>query len=211
MKVLIVSGGTAPAKTLVEEERKNSELIICADSGANCLYEYGIVPDYLLGDFDSIETEVYSFFLDKDCKKLNFPTEKDYTDTELALYKAIDLGADEIVFLGCTGSRIDHTLGNLGLLKVCLNRGIRGYIKDNNCTVFLTDKSCEIEGNTGDVFSVHAYCEVVKGLSIFGAKYPLNKYDLKLGDPITISNEFMDEKVSLQFNSGILLIIFSTD
>lgn len=211
MKILIVSGGTAPSKCLLESERENSDLVICADSGANYLYEYGIVPDFLLGDFDSIDKEVYDFFLAKECKKISFPPEKDYTDTELALYQAIEIGADEIVFLGCTGSRIDHTLGNLGLLKICLNKGISGYLKDDNCTVFVIDKSCEIKGNIGDVFSVQAYCDLVKKLSIHGAKYPLENYDLKLGDSITISNEFMDEVVHLKFESGILLIIYSRD
>jgi thiamine pyrophosphokinase len=211
MKAIIVSGGKAPSRNLIQAEQENSKFIICADSGANCMYEYGLIPDYLLGDFDSIDENAYNYFLSKECSRINYPPEKDCTDTELALYKAIELGADEIVFLGCTGSRIDHILGNLGLLKVCLKTGIRGYIKDDNSNIFITDKSCEIVGTKGNIFSVQAYCDVVRKLSITGAKYPLENYDLELGDPITISNEFMEGKVSLKFQSGILMIIFSKD
>lgn len=211
MKVLIVSGGKSPSKGLVEEEQKDSDCIICADSGANCLYDYGIIPDYLLGDFDSINKEAYKYFLSMECSRIEYPVEKDYTDTQLALYKAIELGADEIVFLGCTGTRIDHVLGNLGLLKICLRRGIKGSMRDDNCNIFLIDKECEIKGNEGEIFSVQAYCDVVKGLSIDGGKYPLKEYDLELGDPITISNKFINDKVKITFQSGTLLVIFSRD
>lgn len=211
MKILIVSGGKAPSKALLQNEKLNSDYIICADSGANCLYEYGIVPDYLLGDFDSIDKRIYEHFLSMECSKIEYPVEKDCTDTQLALYKAIEIGAKEIVFLGCTGTRIDHVLGNLGLLKICQKHSVAGYMKDDNCTIFLIDKGCEISGHIGETFSVQAYCDVVKGLSINGAKYPLKNYDLELGDPITVSNIFKDEKVQLTFTSGNLLFIYSQD
>lgn len=62
MKAIIVSGGSAPSRKLIEEEIDEDSILICADGGANCLYEYKIIPDYLIGDFDSIDKNVLTFF-----------------------------------------------------------------------------------------------------------------------------------------------------
>jgi len=164
-----------------------------------------------MGDFDSINEKVYNYFLKKECKIETFKKDKDYTDTKLALLKAIELGASEIVFLGCTGNRIDHTLGNLGLLKECLKLNIKATLKDDKNFVQITDKPLIIEGKLGQCFSLLACSDCVKALTIRGAKFELIDYDLKLGDPLTISNEFLDEDVKIDFNFGELLIIFSTD
>lgn len=211
MKVIIVSGGSSPSRELLIEELKRETFIICADSGANCLYRYNIVPNYLIGDFDSIEPSVLNHYERQNCCILRYPKDKDYTDTQLALYKAKELGASEIVFLGCTGSRIDHTLGNLGLLLDCLKNGITAYIKDDNNVISITDKGVELVGNKGDYFSLIAYNSPVEGLNISGAKFDLKDYFLNIGDPLTLSNEFINTKVSIDFQKGVMLIIKSKD
>jgi thiamine pyrophosphokinase len=211
MKALIVSGGQRPSRELIEKELADSDVVICADSGANCLYEYKIMPHILVGDFDSIDKKVFSFFETSHCKVERFPKEKDYTDTELAMCRAIEYGADEICFLGCTGSRIDHMMGNIGLLLKALNVKVNAKLKDDNNTLILTDKPLCIKGNKGMNFSLIAYGDNVSEVTIEGAKYPLHKYNLKLGEPIGISNEFLEEEVEITFTKGLLLIIYSVD
>lgn len=212
MKALIVSGGQRPSRELIEIELASSDVIICADSGANCLYEYKIMPHLLVGDFDSIDKEAFSFFETSDCNIERFPKEKDYTDTELAMNRAIEeYGADEICFLGCSGSRIDHMMGNIGLLLKTLKMRVNARLKDDNNTVILTDKPLCIKGNKGEYFSLIAYGDNVSEVTIEGAKYPLYKYNLKLGEPIGISNEFLEEEVKITFTKGLLLIIYSVD
>jgi len=209
MKAVIVSGGTPPSYELLKDELACESLIICADSGGDCLYKYGFIPNYLLGDFDSIDSEAFKYFEKEGVAIEGFRRDKDYTDTQLSIRKAMELGCDEIVLLGCSGNRMDHTLGNIGLLKECLNSGVKAYLKDDINAVTLVDSTTTIEGVTGQVFSLQAYCECVKELTITGAKFGLNKYDLYLGDPLTISNEFLEEKVKLEFKSGMLLIMRS--
>jgi thiamine pyrophosphokinase len=212
MKVVIISGGTAPSQDLIKTELGDSSVLICADSGGNCLYEYNIVPNFLMGDFDSISKEALNFFSKHEkCNIDTYPSDKDFTDTELVLGKAIELGASEIVFLGCTGTRIDHFMGNLGLLLKCLNLRIKAVIKDDNNIIEIIDKSTTIRKEKGTTFSLQAYCSMVHDLSIEGAKYELNHYDLILGDPRTISNEFLDKDVYIKFKSGRLLIFYSRD
>lgn len=212
MKVIIVSGGKPPSNELLKKEISDCDYLICADSGANFLYENNICPQLLVGDFDSINQNVLNFFKkNSKCKIEKFPKQKNDTDSELAVYRAIELGADEITLLGFTGTRIDHLLGNLGLLYICLEKGVKATLKDDNNKIFLTNKPIKIYGNKDDLFSIQAYCNVVKSLSIKGGKYPLDNYDLILGDSRTISNEFLNNEVELNFSSGNLLVILPND
>lgn len=211
MRALIVSGGAAPSFDLIKEEMYGDYKIICADSGANCLYSYNIVPDFLIGDFDSISQNVLNYYKESKVVIENYPKDKDYTDTQIALSKAIELGAEEVVFLGCTGTRIDHTLGNIGLLLECLKINISACIKDNNNKIMLTDKSIGIDGYRGQYFSLVSFGGPVKDLTIKGAKFPLTNHYLQLGDPLTLSNEFLESKVEIDFTDGILLIIYGKD
>jgi len=212
MKIVIVSGGTPPSYDIIKKELKDSSLLICADSGGECLYKYNIIPNFLMGDFDSISREALSFFsTQENCIIDTYPEDKDFTDSELVLDKAIKLGANEIVFLGCTGTRIDHLMGNIGMLLRCLKLNIKAYIKDDNNIIEITDKPIRIKKEKGTTFSLQAYCDKVQDLNIRGAKYGLEHYDLTLGDPRTISNEFLNNDVNIDFTSGILLVFYSKD
>lgn len=212
MKAVLISGGTPPSYELIDKELKNSDYLICADSGGNFLYKHQIVPNYLMGDFDSIDKDALDFFSKhKDCKVERVPKDKDFTDTEFIFSKAIKLGVTEIVFLGCTGTRIDHMMGNIGMLLKCLKLNIKAYIKDNYNSIQIADKPIMIKGVKGDTFSLHAYSNVVKGLTIKGARYELLNYDLALGDARTVSNEFLSSEVEIFFSNGIILIFYSRD
>ena len=211
MKSIIVAGGTPPSKSLIEKEITEDSIIIGVDRGADCLHKYKINPDYLIGDFDSISKETLEFFSRQGCKVEKYNSEKDESDTELAILKAKELDADEIIFLGCTGSRLDHTLVNINLLYKCLNYNIKSSIKDSNNMLFLTDKSVEISGDKGQYFSVLPYYSDVKGLTIRGAKYCLSNYNLNVGSSLTLSNQFKETTVDISFASGILLILKSFD
>ncbi|MCB2288402.1 thiamine diphosphokinase [Clostridium sp. CS001] len=211
MKVIIISGGKPPSKELLLQEVTEDTFLIAADSGANCLYKYNIKPDLLLGDFDSIDRDVLEYFKKSNCTMDVYPTEKDFTDTEIAVKKALSMKPSEIVFLGCTGSRVDHLLGNIGMLKICLQNGVNAYVKDENNNIRLTSSSTSLRGTGGQIFSLQAYGDEVTQLTIEGAKYSLNNYNLKIGESITISNEFLGDIVNLKFKTGTLMIILSSD
>lgn len=211
MNALIFSGGNPPSKQLLMEELKHCDLIICADSGADFLYKCNIVPNYLVGDFDSINKNILEYFSSQNCIITKFPKDKDYTDTELAFNIAKEKGAESIVLLGATGSRIDHLLGNLGILSRCIDNNIKACLKDDNNTIYFINKSSEIMGKKGEYFSIQAFGETAKNVSIKGAKFSLSDYNLTAGDPLTISNEFSDGNVSITFDSGKIMILKSKD
>lgn len=211
MKAVIISGGTEPSYELLQKELRDCNFLVCADSGADCIYKYKIKPNILIGDFDSASNEVLEYYK-KNCSDIiKFPAEKDFTDTELALKEVLKLEVSEIVFLGCTGTRIDHLFGNIGLLNRCLNLGIKAFIKDENNEMFIINKESTLRGTRGTLFSIQAFGDEVKELSIVGAKYPLKDYNLKFGDPRTVSNEFLDGDVTISFKTGKVIVMKSKD
>lgn len=211
MKIIIISGGTPPSLNLLQQEISNCSYIIGADGGANYLCNYNFLPHFVIGDLDSIQASTLQFLKEKNVPIEQHPKDKDCTDTQLALRKAIALGATEIVFLGGTGgARIDHFFGNVGLLLECLRNNISATIKDHNNIITLLDKPTTIKGDKGKIFSLYAYSELVSNLNITGAKFDLSNYNLELGNSLTLSNEFLDGAVKITFSSGKLLLIRSS-
>lgn len=208
MKAIIIAGGTPPSLKLLKNEITTSSIIICADSGANCLLTYNIIPNYCIGDLDSINNAALEFLQQNKVIIEKASRHKDTTDAFLALHKAIQLGASEIIFLGCTGgTRLDHFFGSLGLLAHCLNKKITAAIKDECNTIVLLDQAATINGAMGQIFSVHAFCDCVTNLTLKNCKYELTDYALKIGDPLTLSNEFLDIPVIISLSSGTLMLI----
>ena len=211
MRALIVSGGKAPSEELLREYLMGAEIVIGADKGCEALLKHNIVPTYILGDFDSASKETISKLEEMGVCKFKYKAEKDYTDTELAFNLALDKGASEIIMLGVTGTRYDHTLGNIGLLLKALNLNINAKIVDENNIIYLINKNIILNGKPGDIISLQAYFQTVKSLTIKGAKYELNKYDLKIGESITTSNEFVDKAIEISFEDGILMVLHTKD
>lgn len=210
MKALVISGGTPPKKEILLEEIKNSDILIGADKGCETYFKYNFTPDYALGDFDSID-EIYKEKL-KDTKVIKYNTEKDNTDSEIALLKAIELKADEICILGVTGSRIDHVLASLGLLNIALENEIKCYIRDENNFITLINKDSILEDKGYKYISFQAFGENVQGFSIEGAKYNINNALLTFGSGMFVSNEFLNENnINVTIKSGKILIIYSKD
>lgn len=211
MKALLVAGGNAPSKALIVKEAKAADYIIGIDKGIEYLYEHKIKPNIIVGDFDSINPIILKDIKEQVGEILRFPEDKDFTDSQLALNKALDLNVQEIVLLGAIGSRIDHTWANVGLLYQCLKAGVKASIKDDKNTLLMVDKSTTLEVNRGVYFSLIAYGGPVKGLSIKNGKYGLNNHKLLPHDNITISNQFIGKEVAITFDSGSLLIAYTKD
>jgi thiamine pyrophosphokinase len=208
MKIAIISGGTPPSLDLLKQEAVDCLYLIAADGGANCLCDYALFPHFVIGDLDSIKPSALEIIKKNNISIDQYSENKDCTDTQLALDKAIMLGATKVVFLGCTGGdRIDHFFGNVGLLLICLEHNIEACIKDDGNIITILDKNITINGSKREIFSLHAYSDTVTDLSITNAKFNLSNYDLKLGNPLTLSNEFLNIPVRIEFKSGKLLLI----
>lgn len=212
MKCLIMSGGVRPKDEIIRKYADFCDLIIGVDKGCNYLYDLDINPNYIVGDFDSSNTEVIEELEKRGSIKYKYKCEKDFTDSEEAFEVAISLGATEIYFLGATGQRFDHTLGNLGLLLKALKSNIRAEIIDDRNKILLLNCNANVKNDKEYKYiSFLAYNETIKEFSIKKAKYELNKYELEVGDSRTVSNEFLSDEIGIELSNGNILIIFSRD
>jgi len=211
LNALIVSGGNAPSENLLNKYAAMCDFIIGADKGNECLIQYNIIPHLSLGDFDSIDRKILEIINSRNIEVMKFPPEKDYTDTEIAIMEALKRGTDKIYLLGGTGTRVDHTLGNIGLILTTRQKGAKLIIVDDNNLVYLADEDMTLHGKCGDNISFHALSDTVKNFKIEGAKYNLDGYDMHLLDPRAICNEFIDTPIRISFESGSILIMHSND
>lgn len=215
MNVLIVTGGTIDASFAKQYAAKRKwDFIISADSGMEFCRDAGIMPDMLLGDFDSAKPETLAYFRAQCPERIRtFPSQKDETDTELAIKKAIEAGAGEITVLGGTGSRLDHVLGNIQLLKIALDAGVDCLIVDAHNRLRMIDKGLELKKSEqfGHYVSLIPFTPQVTGVTLTGFFYPLNDFTLTTGKALGVSNEITEEKAVIDLKDGILLVIESDD
>lgn len=206
MKCLVLANGTYGPLEEYRDVIKGSDLIICADGGANYAYEMGLIPAYIVGDMDSIRPEVKEFFALQQVTVKKYPRSKDFTDTQLALALAEELGADEIVMLGTLGKRLDHTLSNLysGIELAMMGRRVIHY--SPACVVYLTTRRLVIEGKKGDVVSVLPLSDRALGVCEKGFEYPLDNVVLEKKNPYSISNTLLGEKGEISLDEGVLAV-----
>ncbi len=210
MKCLIVSGGNAPSRDLMLKY-SSSNLIIAADKGASYLLECGIIPHVLIGDFDSLDQDKLTILQNVNCKVIKYNKEKDFTDTESCLRYAMEASCDDITILGAIGTRIDHTLANINLLCIPFNEGVNCIIEDERNRIFLTRSPLFLKKDDKKYFSIFPHTDELTGLNIVGAKFELKNYNLNKNSTLTISNEFLNDVVKIDFNKGTALIIESDD
>jgi thiamine pyrophosphokinase len=207
MKCTIIAHGSLDVGETARKECIDADFIICADGGGKFAYEQGIIPDYLIGDFDSISQEILFFFMENGVDIIRYPKDKDYTDTEICVNKALELGCIEICIIAGIGSRIDHSLGNIGLLHLAGEKGAKAYIVSKNSTIHLCKDYIQLSGKIGDTVSIIPLLGNAKGLKSSGLKFELNNLNIEFGKPIGISNEMTDNKCCIEIANGEILVI----
>ena len=188
--------------------------VIAGDRGLEALYQLKIIPNHVVGDFDSVSPEILEFY--KKQPKIIFHTynaEKDNTDTDIALKLAIQMKSSEITILGALGKRMDHALANIHILKDALGANIPCQILDEHNRIYLvnTEKTLEKDKVYGKYISLIPLTSTVEGLTLKGFKYPLNKYNLPIGTSLGISNEIIEDIAHIEMEKGILIVIESKD
>lgn len=212
---VIISGGSIKDSfALSFLQQKKPEYVIAADKGMEFCYRNGICPDVIVGDFDSADGEVLSYFRgQKDVEIITLNPIKDDTDTEFAIRHAMEKEASTITVLGGTGSRIDHVLGNIELLGIGLASGIPIILQDSCNRVRMIDRGITIDKakQFGVYVSLIPYTAQVEHLYLRGFKYPLSDYCMTGFNSLGVSNEITDERGEISFEKGILLVIESRD
>ena len=238
---IIVSGGDIQSffalyflKKNIETAGRENILLIAADRGLEFFLDYLILPDVVIGDFDSLSEDGKNFLemqnedipyggmlewkLQKGEGKVvevvRLRPEKDDSDTQSAMNYAIQNGAKEIVILGVTGNRVDHLMANFGLLILAQKQDTEVALADryNYMKLIPSGTILKKAEQFGKYVSFFPLGGDVTGLTLEGFKYPLDKYHLTTADSgLTVSNEISEEYAKVTYESGTLLMIMSRD
>lgn len=178
--------------------------IIAADGGFSHVKRLGLVPDLLLGDFDSITEE-----MPQNCRITTVPAEKDDTDMMLAVKTALGEGYESIILCGGLGGRLDHTIANIQTLEYIAEHNCSGTIYSERNIIMLQQKGCRrYKKQEKAYFSLFALTESAE-ITTRGTKYNLTDYMLSRAFPLGVSNEIIEDHADVEVKSGILLVLFS--
>ena len=220
MKVVIISGGQIEDGFAREWLKENPyDMLIAADSGVDFLYRNQIVPDLIVGDFDSAKTEVTEGLFGTDtceAEVIRLNPMKDDTDTEFAVREAARRRATEITILGGTGSRLDHVLGNMHLLGIGLSEkqiSITLVDSHNRIRMLGVGQSLRIakEEQFGKYVSVLPFTGTASGVNMEGFAYELSDATLHPFCSLGVSNEIAGDAGVISVREGTLLIVESRD
>lgn len=181
----------------------NGDYVIAADAGLRCLEEAGIVPDLIVGDFDTLQ------YIPQKNNVLKLPAEKDDTDMFMAVKEGIMAGYTVFHIYGGTGGRIDHTVANLQMLAYLSEKGMQGYLYDKECVLtMITDGELVFDVVEEGYVSVFSFSERAAGVNLRNLKYELKDAVLTNRFPLGVSNEFIGRGSSISVGEGTLLICF---
>lgn len=179
------------------------DLVLAADAGYRTCQSLGIVPDLLLGDFDSMDQP------EDFPNVLRVPVEKDDTDTMLAVKTTLDRGCGTVHLYGATGGRrLDHTLANLQALLYLRRRGARGYLHDD-CFLWtvIENESFTIQRTVEEgLFSAFCLGDRAEGVDETGFQYPLRDAVLTPDFPLGVSNHILAPYATVAVRRGVLAV-----
>ena len=181
----------------------NEDYVLAADGGLRHLEKLNIVPNGIIGDFDSLG------FVPEGAEV--FPVEKDDTDAMLAAKKGLELGFRKFLFYGSLdGPRLDHTVANFQTLQYLADRGAVGYLVGNSHMVtVLKEGTITFPAREEGILSVFCMGADAQGVTISGAQYELENGTLTAGFPLGVSNHFVGNEVTVSVEKGSLLLLWN--
>ena len=184
-------------------------MVIAADGGAFALDRWGILPHLLVGDLDSYGTGRGHALAERGTKVLAFPAEKAESDLELALERAVETGADDIVILGAFSGRLDHELANLLLLADprYAEAPIRAVRRATQIRALHGGRRIALDCTTGSIVTLLPVAGDARGVTTTGLRYPLRGDTLRFGRSRGLSNEITASPASVSLEHGVLFVI----
>ena len=216
-RVCIITGGCLSRQFLTEFLKKEKfQKVMAVDNGLKWCDELNIVPDYIVGDFDTVNKKLLRKYEKNEkiqIERLN--PHKDDSDTEHALWHVISCQPDEIVLLGGLGNRMDHAIANIYSLQIPLQYHIPAYLVDekNRISLIKRDKVLRKQEQYGKYFSIMPFSDEVRGVTITGAAYPVEEKDFTRDDSFSlgVSNEIVGEEAHISIREGMLLLLETKD
>lgn len=203
-KAIIIGNGKAPKiKELDFFIKEGFSFIVAADGGANTAFKLGLIPDLVIGDFDSIREDVLEYFSDKtELKQIKRQSD---TDIEKGIKFLIRKKFSDAVLLGASGNRLDHTFCNIGnILKYKGKINIHLFHEKTIATVY--EKSVRLKTKVGETISIYGI-DNKTFISTSGLKYPLKNETLPFGVRGGTSNEAVADEVLIEISGGKVIVM----
>lgn len=201
--VILLGGDIQPTPRLAAQIE--GARAIAADGGMRHATTLGLVPELWTGDFDSVPEGLAAAW--PDIPREKFPTEKDKTDGEIAVNAALARGASSLVLAGAFGgARADHAFLHLVLAIRLAEQGFPTILTDGRQEGRpLLNGATEFDYSPGTLFSILGFSRLV-GLSVAGARWPLDRIAMPYGSSLTISNEVTGE-LRIELESGRAMLV----
>jgi len=202
LSALILGNGEPPTRALLDEFYSEDKLLLCADGGADTARRYGLKPDYIVGDLDSISRDIAG---DQTVRFIRVDADNTGTDIQKVLRHAVELGISEAVLLGFTGRRTDHLIWNLSVLKT-FSEQISLRLVDEYCDMRLIGHHIRYSAAIGQKISLCPLNGPAEGIVTSGLKFALQGENLIPGLRDGISNEVITDPVEIKVERGDLLL-----
>ena len=212
MRAIVVAGGRPSAGEAWKRWVRPGDLVIGADGGAAQALAWGLTPDLVIGDMDSLPDAARAGLEANGRAFIVHPRAKDETDLELALTYAVDRGFDDIIILGALGGRLDHTLANVLLLALPRLAGAQVRIVDGGQVALLArpGRPVTLHGQPGDLVSLLPLGGDASGVTTAGLAWPLDGDTLPFGASRGVSNEMTAPLARVQVEAGHLLVVHTS-
>ncbi len=212
-RAVVLADGDAPARADLDRAwpgwDRDIDLVVAADGGARAAAALGLHLDRWVGDGDSLGADELEALRQAGVEVRFVPTDKDESDTELAVTVALDAGASDVAILGALGGpRLDHLLANVTLLAHPRRGTATVTIVDPTARVRVVDgpATLELAGRAGDTVTLLALRDAA-GVRTSGLRYPLDGEALAAGVTRGLSNERVAAVASVEFETGRLLVV----
>ena len=197
-----LSGNCSTNQNLID---KDFTEIIGVDNGAMHLFNRSLTPTTVLGDLDSIESSLLKKIKIMDIDLINYETDKDKTDFELSLNNIDNPKEKNIYLIGGEGGEVDHLFSIFSLIiNYEFAENLTWFYKDKTI-IFKTNVSIRME--LGSDFSIIPITQL-ESLTITGAKWDVNKIDVKPGSTKTLRNISISDEVTINCKNGLFSVIY---
>jgi thiamine pyrophosphokinase len=211
MRACVLAGGMLGDISRVSARLPEMDYVICADDGLTHAVTLGLIPDKVVGDFDSVSPATIAQYRHGHTVFDQYPSQKDKTDTQIAVDTVLDMGADEVWIVAGAGTRLDHSYANLMLLFRIAERGARAYLINQYNLVMPIVSGMEIPGEPGQVISFLPFDGEVVVEASSGLSYPLDGLRLSMTEPIGVSNVMTGSWAYVRIKKGRLLCMKAWD
>jgi thiamine pyrophosphokinase len=205
--VVVIGGGPLPSQVVTEVDA--DAIVIAADSGLDHAVAAGLRPTVLLGDLDSISAHGKMWAYAHEVEIEQYPVDKDATDTDLALRRAASIEGTDLLVLGATGDRFDHTLGTLAALgnpSIARFATIRLLLDDVSIHVIHPGRAITVDLPPQIPFSLLALHGPCRGVEVRGARWPLTDAPLDPSSTRGLSNETTGP-LQVTVTDGVLTVV----